>query len=105
QEHFPASRITYVLPGQSTVLSKGGRAVEIEAINGATLGPPWQQAENGYFIRPAAADSGVVPEGGILYLEPHLMFDDSELSRFTADVVIAPVVQQNIGPYPLVRGG
>ncbi|CAN0597016.1 unnamed protein product, partial [Laminaria digitata] len=46
-----------------------------------------------------------VPEGGTLYLEPHLMFDDSELSRFTADVVIAPVVQQNIGPYPLVRGG
>ena len=54
QEHFPASRITYILPGQSTVLSAAGRAVEVEAISGATLGPPWQQAENGYFIRPAA---------------------------------------------------
>lgn len=59
QEHFPASRITYLLPGQSTVLSGGGRAVEIMATSGATLGPPWQQAENGFVVRPAA-----VPEDG-----------------------------------------
>ncbi len=56
QDHFPASRITYILPGQSTVLSAGGRAVEITATNGAVLGPPWQQAENGMVVRPAAAD-------------------------------------------------
>lgn len=56
QEHFPGSRITYILPGQSTVLSVGGRAVEIKATTGAVLGPPWQQAENGVIVRPVAAD-------------------------------------------------
>ena len=51
--------MTYILPGQSTVVSKAGRAVEVEATTGPTLGPPWQQAENGYFIRPSAAGEGV----------------------------------------------
>lgn len=45
------------------------------------------------------------PDGGTLYMEPHLIFDESELSKRTADVVIAPVVAQNIGPFPLVCGG
>ncbi|CAM9298901.1 unnamed protein product, partial [Hapterophycus canaliculatus] len=57
EEYFPASRITYLLPRQSTVLSDGGRAVEIKATSGATLGPPWQQAENGYIVRPAATEA------------------------------------------------
>eukprot|EP00904_Undaria_pinnatifida_P000822 jgi/Undpi1/10740/HiC_scaffold_29.g13188.m1 len=105
EEHFPPSRVTYILPGQSTVVSKAGRAVEVEATTGPTLGPPWQQAENGYFIRPSAAGEGVAPDGGTLYMEPHLIFDESELSKRTADVVIAPVVAQNIGPFPLVCGG
>ncbi|CAM9432102.1 unnamed protein product [Ectocarpus sp. 6 AP-2014] len=106
EEHFPASRITYILPGQSTVLSAGGRAVEIKATTGAILGPPWQQAENGVIVRPVAADGDDKdPEGGSLYFEPHLFFDESELSKLHADVVITPVVQQNVGPYPLVCGG
>lgn len=236
QEHFPASRITYLLPGESTVLSSGERAVEIKATSGAVLGPPWQQAENGFIVRPAAAEesekggcthsvlertvsrvcvtalylfplrcvarssrvclfllvsrergsrhvclfvcvlvqeailAGVflegfcmdvrqtkpafcclfchlccthdtrveqtrpvyygrkfhrpwrppnqcprllilccflpaAPEGGSLYFEPHLMFDEAELSKLHADVVIAPVVSQSVGPYPLVNGG
>ena len=45
------------------------------------------------------------PEGGSLYFEPHLMFDEAELSKLKADVVIAPVVAQSIGPFPLVNGG
>ncbi|CAM9785584.1 unnamed protein product, partial [Ectocarpus fasciculatus] len=107
EEHFPASRITYILPGQSTVLSAGGRAVEIKATSGAVLGPPWQQAENGVIVRPVAADGDdkADPEGGSLYFEPHLFFDESELSKLHADVVITPVVQQKVGPFPLVCGG
>ncbi|CAN0529060.1 unnamed protein product, partial [Ectocarpus sp. 8 AP-2014] len=97
----PASRITYILPGQSTVLSAGGRAVEIKATTGAILGPPWQQAENGVIVRPVAADGD---EKGSLYFEPHLFFDESELSELHADVVITPVVRQKVGPYPLVCG-
>lgn len=46
-----------------------------------------------------------VPDGGTLYFEPHLMFDEAELSELRADVVIAPVVQQSVGPFPLVCGG
>lgn len=45
------------------------------------------------------------PEGGSLYFEAHLMFDEAELSKLNADVVIAPVVQQSVGPFPLVCGG
>eukprot|EP00752_Nemacystus_decipiens_P005518 g4992.t1 len=106
EEHFPSSRITYILPGQSTVLSAGGRAVEIRATTGATLGPPWQQAENGFIVRPVAAEGAdKAPEGGSLYYEPHLMFDDAELSKLKADVVIAPVVPQSVGPFTLVDGG
>ena len=33
------------------------------------------------------------------------MFDEAELSQLQADVVIAPGVQQSIGPYTLVAGG
>lgn len=45
------------------------------------------------------------PEGGSLYFEPHLFFDESELSKLHADVVVTPVVQQKVGPYSLVCGG
>lgn len=58
QAHFPASRVTYLLPGETTTVSKDGRAVELLATSGAVLGPPWQQAENGYIVRPAATDAG-----------------------------------------------
>lgn len=44
-------------------------------------------------------------KGGTLYLEPHLMFDLSELSAMKADVVIAPVVPQRLGGLTLVDGG
>lgn len=33
------------------------------------------------------------------------MFDPAEVSELKADVVIAPVVPQSIGPFPLVCGG
>lgn len=72
QEHFPSSRITYLLPGQSTVLSSGGRAVEIKATSGATLGPPWQQAENGFVVRPAAAEGSEKGARSVLVLERDL---------------------------------
>lgn len=33
------------------------------------------------------------------------MFNESELSKLKADVVISPVVSQSIGGYTLVGGG
>lgn len=48
---------------------------------------------------------GLVLEGGSFYYEPHLMFDETELSQLKADVVIVPATQQRIGPYDLVAGG
>lgn len=58
QKFFAPSRMTYVLPEKSVVVSKGGRAVSLRATSGARVGPPWQQKENGYIIRPAAASPG-----------------------------------------------
>lgn len=50
-------------------------------------------------------DECLVLEGGSFYYEPHLMFDETELSQLKADVVIVPATQQRIGPYDLVAGG
>lgn len=50
-------------------------------------------------------DGCLVLEGGSFYYEPHLMFDETELSQLKADVVIVPAIRQSIGPYDLVAGG
>jgi L-ascorbate metabolism protein UlaG (beta-lactamase superfamily) len=97
---IPENMITTLLPGQRHEISKGDTKVEILATNGALLGPPWAQKENGYIMRsPLKAFPSV-------YYEPHCMFDELELKRIgNVDYVICPVISQKIGSYDLVAGG
>lgn len=99
---IPEKMITTLLPGQKHEIAKGKTVVEILATNGALLGPPWQQKENGYVMR-SAASSTSFPS---IYYEPHCMYDEVELKRIgPIDYVIAPVIAQKLPGYVLVDGG
>lgn len=75
---------------------KGG-AVEIQATEGALVGPPWQTRENGYILRSKGGPS--------IYIEPHVEFNARELSREAPlDVVITPIVGQRLPIRDLVFG-
>eukprot|EP01038_Epipyxis_sp_PR26KG_P008967 gene8967-12095_t len=89
--------IKSILPGQKTNFEKGNESVEIFATTGALLGPPWQQKENGYVIE--------FRNGKKIYYEPHCMYDEKELLNIKVDVVITPVVSQELPNYTLVAGG
>lgn len=101
-----------LLPGQSCIVTAtdGLGQVQIDATSGALLGPPWQQKENGYII---TAIAGVDLKGGSerrppsVYYEPHCNYDEGELRRrgCQADVVITPVVAQELPAYTLISGG
>lgn len=98
---IPDKMITTLLPGQKHEINKGSTAVEILATNGALLGPPWQQKENGYVMRSVTAGK-TLPS---IYYEPHGMYDELELKRIApVDYVIAPVVAQLLPGYTLVDG-
>ena len=100
---IPENMITTLLPGQKHEVKKGGSIVEILATNGALLGPPWQQKENGYVMRSSPASSTSFPS---VYYEPHCMYDEIELKRIGhIDYVIAPVIAQKLPGYVLVDGG
>lgn len=94
--------ITTILPGQNFVFSKDETEIEVVATTGALLGPPWQQKENGYIMRPTERSSKPFKS---VYYEPHCMFDEAELSNYTADVVITPVVSVRIPNYTILGGG
>ena len=99
---IPEEMITTLLPGQKHEIAKGETKVEILATNGALLGPPWQQKENGYVMR-SISPSSPFPS---IYYEPHCMYDELELKRIgNIDYVIAPVVAQKLPGYTLVDGG
>jgi L-ascorbate metabolism protein UlaG (beta-lactamase superfamily) len=99
---IPEKMITTLLPGQKHEIAKGSTIVEILATNGALLGPPWQQKENGYVMR-SKSEASPFPS---IYYEPHCMYDEAELKRIgKIDYVIAPVVAQKISSYVLVDGG
>jgi L-ascorbate metabolism protein UlaG (beta-lactamase superfamily) len=94
--------ISTLLPGQKHEVSKDGTVVEILATNGALLGPPWQQKENGYIMRSITTPVSFPS----VYYEPHCMYDEEELRRIgPIDYVIAPVVAQKLPGYVLVDGG
>mmetsp|Transcript_13804 Transcript_13804/g.20675 ORF Transcript_13804/g.20675 Transcript_13804/m.20675 type:complete len:318 (+) Transcript_13804:57-1010(+) len=97
--------ISTIRPGEMFVFTnEKGNSVEIKATTGALLGPPWQPKENGYLIRALPTISSVSDKYD-LYYEPHCMFDEQELSQFSADVVITPIVSQELPAYTLVAGG
>jgi len=99
----PFRRVTYLEPGQSTAV---GDQVQVLATAGPVLGPPWQRPENGYILLMTTADDD--DDGhGLLYLEPHCVYDRSflETKRLRADVVVTPVVKQLLpGNFTLVSG-
>lgn len=93
----PFRRVTYLEPGQSTVVNQ---QVRVLATAGPVLGPPWQRPENGYIL---TTNSGP----GLLYYEPHCVYDRSFLEdkRLRADVVVTPVVKQLLpANFTLVSG-
>lgn len=95
-----SSCVTILRPGETTVLAKGtSRAVSITATAGALLGPPWQQKENGYVLRPADS-AATFPS---IYYEPHCNYDTEEVAALRADYVITPVVAQELPYFTLVR--
>jgi len=81
-----------VLIGEMFVFTNDkGNSVEIKATAGALLGPPWQPKENGYLIRALSTTSSASNSIELInkydvYYEPHCMFDEQELSQYTADV-------------------
>jgi len=100
----PFRRVTYLEPGQSTVVNQ---QVRVLATAGPVLGPPWQRPENGYILMPAGAGDGDESGPGLLYYEPHCVYDRSFLEdkRLQADVVITPVVKQLLpANFTLVSG-
>ena len=68
---------------------------------GALLGPPWQQKENGYIIRPTIISKKVFKS---IYYEPHCMNDPEELANYEVDIVITPIVSQELPAFTLVAG-
>ena len=95
----PSNLIQTMLPGETIQIRKKNTVIDIIATTGALLGPPWQQKENGYIVKP---QSKTIPS---LYMEPHCMFDASELKSYAVDYVITPIVSQELPAYTLVDGG
>jgi L-ascorbate metabolism protein UlaG (beta-lactamase superfamily) len=96
------SKLTVLSPGQKTFLSNKDTKVEVIATTGASVGPPWAAPENGYIVRAAKDSKKQVPS---IYYEPHCMYDVAELSRYTVDYVITPIVSQELPFFTLVDGG
>jgi L-ascorbate metabolism protein UlaG (beta-lactamase superfamily) len=97
-------KLIQITPGQQiTIKNKKNDAVEIRATTGAKVGPPWQANENGYLLRPKPKQS--TSSKYSLYIEPHCMYENEELEKYTSDIVISPIKSQKIFTYTLVDGG
>mmetsp|Transcript_9136 Transcript_9136/g.25280 ORF Transcript_9136/g.25280 Transcript_9136/m.25280 type:complete len:387 (+) Transcript_9136:87-1247(+) len=88
--------VQFVKHGQQVGLND----VTIRATQGALVGPPWQQRENGYLIR--SNNGGDNNSNGVsVYLEPHVEFSERELQRLApVDICISPVTGQALSPAP-----
>eukprot|EP00239_Pterosperma_sp_CCMP1384_P009239 CAMPEP_0197868650 /NCGR_PEP_ID=MMETSP1438-20131217/45395_1 /TAXON_ID=1461541 /ORGANISM="Pterosperma sp., Strain CCMP1384" /LENGTH=296 /DNA_ID=CAMNT_0043487365 /DNA_START=565 /DNA_END=1455 /DNA_ORIENTATION=+ len=76
--------------------------LEMEATEGARVGPPWSMRENGYILREKASPGG---SGVSCYYEPHNDFSESSMRRCSnVDILIAPACQVSFGMFPLVKG-
>jgi len=95
---------TFLSPGMKKNLVKGSSTLQVTATKGALVGPPWQNCENGYILKQLRADLSEASCKSIYY-EPHCMFDETELAQYNADVVITPIVSQELPGYTLVAGG
>lgn len=115
--------VRYLHPGEDCHVSCGPEDssseeyVEIRAVKGSVVGPPWQNPENGYIFRlyrPCEPSAGLRCVFRMFY-EPHGNFDEAELRAALAssrdadgrlvDVVLAPPVRVIFaGFYELLRG-
>lgn len=67
---------------------------------GALVGPPWEKRQNGYLLRET------VGSGVSLFYEPHCDYSGDSVQRVVpgpVDVLVAPVLNQDLIAYPLVR--
>ena len=66
------------------------------------MGPPWEKRQNAYLLREAGQGSG----GMSLFYEPHCDYAPESIKAHvtgTVDVLVAPIMNQNLMSYPLVR--
>ena len=67
------------------------------------MGPPWEKRQNAYLLQEACQGLG---RGVSLFYEPHCDFTSESLREHVpahVDVVVTPIVNQNLIVYPLVR--
>lgn len=83
--------------GEQFVATKDRSRVVVRATEGALLGPPWRRRENGYILSSDQCPS--------IYYEPHCQYNEKGLRGLRADVVVSPVVSQELPGYALVSGG
>ena len=101
QSILPPNRQLQVLaPGQSLALAEHAT---LQATSGALVGPPWQARENGWLL---------TIHDKTIYTEPHSDIVNAQLKGLSANLMIAPVVEQALpaqvpkqGQYTLVHGG
>jgi L-ascorbate metabolism protein UlaG (beta-lactamase superfamily) len=118
---IPTKYITTITHGQKQqIIKKENTLITISATKGALLGPPWAEKENGYLIQfqenldKQTEDKSVTSISNTqkktststitVYYEPHGMFDPMELKDYSADIVITPIVSQELPGYTLVAG-
>eukprot|EP00271_Cylindrocystis_brebissonii_P021169 TRINITY_DN7429_c0_g1_i1.p1 TRINITY_DN7429_c0_g1~~TRINITY_DN7429_c0_g1_i1.p1 ORF type:complete len:393 (-),score=49.61 TRINITY_DN7429_c0_g1_i1:254-1390(-) len=93
---FP--NVTYLEPGETTDFTgSNGEVLTVKATAGPVLGPPWQRPENGYVVRSQSTN-------GSLYLEPHCVYKPDVAAEAPVQVVITPVVKQQLPAFTLVSG-
>ena len=67
---------------------------------GALVGPPWEKRQNAYLLRENC------PGGMSVFYEPHCDYNLDSVQKHVkgaVDVVVAPIMNQNLISYPLVR--
>lgn len=92
--------VTELDHGQTLTVADG--KLSLTGTEGALVGPPWSKRQLGVVFRETAAD------GIALYYEPHADFTaesvQTELLPGDVDIVVTPVVNQELIAYPLVCG-
>jgi len=95
-----SSRISVLRPGKSLSLAP---SVRLAATEGALVGPPWQDRENGWLLE---------VQDRKIYMEPHADVTDEALRGLKADVIISPIKEQSLpaqvpeaAQFKLVYGG
>ena len=108
-DHEIASQVRFLYHGDETIiqprtkLHNNNHAIQVRATQGALVGPPWQRRENGYVLR--THDGSKSTSSLSVYIEPHVEFNELELSRLApVDVVITPISGQALPAFELVHG-